>query len=47
MPDDLWAAAAGRYIAIYEMLTGQPFVPGNYPVEPRLIENLRKAHYLE
>jgi phosphoribosylaminoimidazole-succinocarboxamide synthase len=47
MPDDLWVAAAGRYIAIYEMLTGQPFAPGSYPLEPRLIENLRKAHYLE
>ncbi len=47
MPDDLWAAAAERYIAIYEMLTGQPFVPGSYPIEPRLIANLRKLHYLE
>ncbi len=47
MPDDLWVTAAERYIAIYEMLTGQPFVPGAYPVGPRLIENLRKANYLE
>ena len=28
---------------IYEMLTGQAFLPGRYPVEPRLVENLTKA----
>jgi hypothetical protein len=28
------------------MLTGQPFQPGSYPVEPRLIENLQKAGIL-
>ena len=43
MSDELWIAASQRYIAIYEMLTGQTFVPGAYPVEPRLVENLRKA----
>ena len=43
MPDDLWIAASQRYIQIYEMLTGETFVPGAYPVEPRMIENLRKA----
>lgn len=36
MPDDLWAAASERYITIYEMLTGQAFVPGAYPVPERL-----------
>jgi len=41
MPDDLWIAASQRYITIYEMLTGQVFVPGAYPIEPRLIENVR------
>jgi len=46
MPDDLWVAASQRYISIYEMLTGQAFNPGAYPVEPRLIENLRKAGIL-
>jgi phosphoribosylaminoimidazole-succinocarboxamide synthase len=43
MPDELWAAASERYIAIYELLTGKPFEAGEYPVEQRLIENL-KAH---
>ncbi len=46
MPDNLWVAASQRYITIYEMLTGQAFVPGVYPVEPRLIENLRVANLL-
>ncbi|MEJ5223178.1 MAG: phosphoribosylaminoimidazolesuccinocarboxamide synthase [Anaerolineales bacterium] len=43
MPDDLWLAASERYIAIYEMLTVQPFTPGAYPVNARLIENLKVA----
>lgn len=43
MPDDLWVAASQRYIAIYEMLTGQAFEPGAYPAEPRLVENLKAA----
>ncbi|MCS6909667.1 MAG: phosphoribosylaminoimidazolesuccinocarboxamide synthase [Anaerolineales bacterium] len=43
MPDELWIAAGQRYITLYEMLTGQPFEPGEYPAEPRLIENLRRA----
>jgi len=43
MPDHLWTSASQRYIAIFEMLTGRAFEPGAYPVEPRLVENLRKA----
>lgn len=43
VPDSLWAAASQRYMTIYEMLTGQSFIPGSYPVEQRLIENLRSA----
>ncbi|PKN93812.1 MAG: phosphoribosylaminoimidazolesuccinocarboxamide synthase [Chloroflexi bacterium HGW-Chloroflexi-6] len=43
MPAELWAAASERYITIYEMLTGQEFVPGAYPVNERLLENLKKA----
>jgi phosphoribosylaminoimidazole-succinocarboxamide synthase len=41
MPDDLWIAASERYIQIYEMLTGQVFEPGAYPIEPRLLGNLQ------
>lgn len=38
MPAELWAAASERYITIYEMLTGQEFVPGAYPVNERLVK---------
>jgi phosphoribosylaminoimidazole-succinocarboxamide synthase len=43
MPVDLWAAASERYITIYEKLTGETFVPGAYPVEPRMVDNLKKV----
>ena len=43
MPAELWAAASERYITIYELLTGKNFEVSAYPVEPRLIDNLRKA----
>ena len=41
MPDLLWAAASERYITIYEMLTGKTFDAGEYPVEERLLKNLK------
>jgi phosphoribosylaminoimidazole-succinocarboxamide synthase len=47
MPDDLWIAASRRYIKIYEMLTGQMFEPGAYPIEPRLLENLYVAEHID
>lgn len=43
MADDVWVALSQRYIAIYEMLTGQAFEPGEYPIEPRLVKNLQRA----
>ena len=46
MPDELWLAASRRYIQIYEMLTGQTFEPGSYPIEPRLTANLQAAGLL-
>lgn len=42
MPDELWAEASERYITIYEMLTGQVFAAGVYPINERLQVNLRK-----
>jgi phosphoribosylaminoimidazole-succinocarboxamide synthase len=42
MPAELWASASQRYIMIYEMLSGETFVPGGYPVELRLVENLKE-----
>ena len=47
MPDDLWISASERYIQIYEMLTGKEFVPGAYPIQERLIENLKQGGLLE
>jgi len=46
MPAGLWLAASQRYIQIYELLTGQEFIPGAYPLAPRLSENLKKAGVL-
>jgi phosphoribosylaminoimidazole-succinocarboxamide synthase len=43
MPDELWVSASERYIQIYEMLTGKEFVPGLYPIEERLVENLKQG----
>lgn len=43
MSDDLWLATSQRYIALFEMLTGQTFEPAAYPAEPRLLANLRVA----
>ena len=43
MSAELWASASERYITIYELLTGETFAPGDYPVETRMIENLKKA----
>jgi phosphoribosylaminoimidazole-succinocarboxamide synthase len=47
MPDELWVATSERYIQIYEMLTGKEFVPGAYPVQERLLENLRQSGVIE
>ena len=46
MPDDLWATISQRYIAIYEMLTGETFMPGVYPIQSRLEKNLIKENLL-
>ena len=43
MPDELWISASERYIQIFETLTGKEFVPGEYPVDKRLLENLKEA----
>ncbi|NLF49961.1 MAG: phosphoribosylaminoimidazolesuccinocarboxamide synthase [Leptolinea sp.] len=42
----LWVQASRRYIQIYEKLTGRKFVPGEYPVNPRLEANLRREGWL-
>jgi phosphoribosylaminoimidazole-succinocarboxamide synthase len=47
LPEDLWVSASERYIQIYEMLTGTNFVPGAYPIQERLLENLRQRGLIE
>lgn len=42
----LWDSVTQRYIQIYEMLTGENFIRGEYPVESRLEDNLRKSGIL-
>ena len=46
MPPSLWQAASQRYITIYECLTGLQFIPGEYPIQPRLERNLTQAGIL-
>ena len=46
MPVELWSSASERYITIYELLTGKTFEEGEYPVEKRLIRNLKNAGVL-
>jgi len=46
MPADLWVSASQRYITIYEKLTGRSFEAGAYPVEERLLNNLRIARLI-
>ncbi len=41
MPDALRVAAAQRYIRTYELVTGDPFIPGALPAGPRMAENLQ------
>ena len=43
MPAELWSSASERYITIYELLTGKTFEAGEYPIEQRLIANLKNA----
>jgi phosphoribosylaminoimidazole-succinocarboxamide synthase len=47
MPDELWVSASERYLRIYEMLTGKEFIPGAYPVQERLIENLKQGGFIQ
>jgi len=46
LDDDVIAATSHRYINAYERLTGDTFVPGAYPIEPRLTTALRREGLL-
>ena len=41
MDPDVWTETTRRYVHAYERLTGSTFEPGAYPVQPRIMENLR------
>ncbi|MFO7682764.1 MAG: phosphoribosylaminoimidazolesuccinocarboxamide synthase, partial [Chloroflexota bacterium] len=41
MPADFVAQIAARYIAAYEKLTGEEFVPGEQPTIKRIRQNLK------
>lgn len=43
MPKSLWQQVSDRYIDLYERLTKTAFDRGVYPVESRMIDNLKKA----
>jgi phosphoribosylaminoimidazole-succinocarboxamide synthase len=47
MPDELWTSASERYIQIYELLADKEFVPGTYPIQERLIENLKQGGFIK
>jgi phosphoribosylaminoimidazole-succinocarboxamide synthase len=46
MDSELFVRASQRYIKIYELLSQKDFIPGEYPVNPRLIKNLSAAGVL-
>jgi phosphoribosylaminoimidazole-succinocarboxamide synthase len=43
MDDDLVVAASQRYVGVYEMLTGRTFEAYDYPIEDRIVSNIKKA----
>ena len=46
LPAEVWRATSERYVDAYERLTGQPFEPGDYPVEPRIRAALQEVGIL-
>jgi phosphoribosylaminoimidazole-succinocarboxamide synthase len=43
LPPSVWAETGELYQRAYEALTGKAFLPGAYPVGPRLLENLSRT----
>jgi phosphoribosylaminoimidazole-succinocarboxamide synthase len=41
LPDAVWQQTSSRYIDAFERLTGTTFERGTYPVDSRILENLR------
>ena len=47
MSEEIIITASRRYMALYEMLTGQVFEPAEYPAEPRIRENVKRCSAVE
>ena len=43
LDENVWNEAIQLYITAYEKLTKSKFVPGEYPVEDRIVKNLKKV----
>ena len=41
LPAEVWAETTRRYVQAFERLTGTTFVPGAYPVGPRIMEAIQ------
>ncbi len=39
----IWTQTSERYIELYERITGQTFVPGDHPIEPRIQANISES----
>ncbi len=37
LPDDVWLNTSERYVSFFERLTGQQFVPGDAPIDQRIV----------
>jgi len=46
LPDDLAVQAAQVYVNVFEMITGKPLEPGDYPVQVRIEQNMRRAGWI-
>jgi len=46
MPKDLILSVSERYISVYEKITGKKFTPISYPLEEKIISNLKRARVI-
>ncbi len=44
LPEDMIVSLSRRYQHVYELLTGQPFMPASYPAQRRIMVALHYAH---
>jgi phosphoribosylaminoimidazole-succinocarboxamide synthase len=46
LADDVWQQTTSRYVDAFERITGEPFIPGDYPVSERIHSALTEAGIL-